>query len=129
MKRKLGAIALALTMTFTITACGGKEDPGPGTEQTEPANPESETPKIEAIDYKIVTSEDLAAKEHTYRIIVDTSATEEQLVAIYNELNDSKYEELTLWFYSSQEAVDTGPYDLAMIERIGNTTEPTIKIK
>lgn len=70
------------------------------------------------IDYKLVEQKDVGDK-YTYRVVVDPSATEQQLLDVFKHLDTTSYEYAIAWFYSSEDlAYDN--YDVAVIERTGD---------
>lgn len=94
----------------------------------EDKEPQSNAPvsQVDTIDnsisYEIVTSDNygVGLKSHSYRVIIDENATDDQLLWVLSELDDRKYEEVTIWFYKSKSSVENGAYDVAMIERTGS---------
>lgn len=75
-----------------------------------------DTPQL--IDYKLVEQKDVGDK-YTYRVVVDPSATEQQLLDVFKYLDTTSYEYAIAWFYSSEDlAYDN--YDVAVIERTGD---------
>lgn len=73
------------------------------------------TEKQLLIDYKIVEQKDVGAK-YTYRIVVDPSATEQELLDVFHHIDTTSYDYAIAWFYSS-ESVAYDMYDVAVIER------------
>ncbi|MDK2801583.1 MAG: hypothetical protein PWQ70_3202 [Clostridiales bacterium] len=98
-----------------------------GTPVKEILTTQIDEPSDNTIAYEVVTSEDygVGLKNHSFRVIVDEKATDEQLLWVYSQLNNSKYEEVTIWFYKSKSSIENGVYDVAMVERKG-TAYPTI---
>lgn len=71
-------------------------------------------------DYQIVTQENNFARNgilgFSYRVIVDPSLSENQLKQVFKSVIKNDASTLhNVWFYSSQEAVDFGPCDIAQI--------------
>lgn len=99
----------------------------PGTQQEASTNDspkatEAPEPKVDnSITYEVVTNEDygVGLKNHSYRVIINEDASDAQLIWVFAKLDDSKYEEVTVWFYKNKASVELGVYDVAMIERAG----------
>lgn len=97
----------------------------PNNNQVEPEAPpisqEKDIAKEEAktIEYEVLTEEDISyadVKRVAFRVIVSPDATDEQLIAIFNEVDEKKYDDVTVWFLKDKSEMDTG-YSIAMIER------------
>lgn len=110
MKKVILLAFLVVTMTLCLFGCAS-------TEQDEVVLPA----------YTIESQEvyGIGEKNYSWRIIIEGEATDEELLLIFDELDDNKYDESTMWVYSSEEAVALGLYDVAMVERLGKEA-PTI---
>ncbi len=118
---------IVILVTFSIVGkLLGLYDNNPPTANTDSAVNSEEVDTVKkidnSIDYELVTSEDygISLKNHKFRVVIDEKATDEQLLWVFNKLNDKKYEEVTAWFYKMKSSIEAGdPYDVAMIKRTG----------
>lgn len=117
-------IATVIVAVLVILGLGGRSrglketQPETVTEVTSETTIQEETEKPQLIDYKLVEQKEVGNK-YTYRIVVDPSATEQQLLDVFKYLDTTSYEYAIAWFYSSEElAYDY--YDVAVIERTGD---------
>lgn len=75
------------------------------------------------IEYTISTQEDVSIPDETretFRVVIQEDATEEDLLTVFDEIDKDDIDNVTVWFYSSEEAIENGPYDVGMIERTGD---------
>lgn len=63
--------------------------------------------QIEIPDYKLINQSDYVRESQKcqgYRIITNTSITDDEIIAIYDEItHDSGYKYHTLWFYENED--------------------------
>lgn len=126
----VGAIAIIIIWGL-FSIFNNSKDPAPvnitaDNKTSEVASPEAEQEQEKTVDnsiaYEVVTSEDygIGLKNHSFRVTVDEKATDEQLLWVFEKLDDSKYEEVTVWFFKKKATIEAGdPYDIAMIRRTG----------
>lgn len=97
----------------------------PNNNQVEPEAPpisqEKDIAKEEAttIEYKVDSKEDVSyadVKRKTFRVIIDPNATDEQLIEVFKEIDEEKYDNVTVWFYKDKSEVND-VYTVAMLER------------
>ncbi|WP_195985369.1 hypothetical protein [Clostridium sp. D33t1_170424_F3] len=69
-------------------------------------------------------------KRRVYRVFADpaeTDVSDRELMEAFNALDNRKCDEVTVWFYRSQEEVQQGlAYTVAMIERTGRRAAPAL---
>lgn len=92
-------------------------DPTPTVVNAEPTTTTNES----KIEYEIITSEEygIGSLNHSFRIVVDSNSSDEQLLWVLKKVDNKKYEEVTIWFYTSKKYTN-GPYNVAMVERTGS---------
>lgn len=97
----------------------------PNNDQVEPEAPpisqEQDITKEESntIKYEVETKEDVSyadVKRMTYRVVIDPTVTDEQLVEVFKKIDEDKYDNVTVWFYKDKSEVND-VYTVAMLER------------
>ncbi|ADY56942.1 hypothetical protein Sgly_2666 [Syntrophobotulus glycolicus DSM 8271] len=123
MKSRLLIALVVLIFTFMALSGCSKENPpaaDPGVTQPE-AN--------YSIKYEVINDQDYGTdlKNHSFRVVVAADASDDQLLWLFNKLDNKKYTDVTVWFFSDKKLVDNGdPYDVAIAKRIGRAGEPKI---
>ncbi|WP_206458657.1 hypothetical protein [Anaerovorax sp. IOR16] len=109
MKKHIYAVFITIFVILCMVGCGKTKE------------------VVSVPEYEIETEEDygIALKNHSWRVIIEDEVSDEQLLLIFDEVDKNKYEETTMWVYSSSEAIKAGAYDVAMVERVGKEP-PTI---
>lgn len=119
-------IATVIVAVFLVLGTAGKNSSNSSTDKEETETDvisettiqEEAVEEPQLIDYKLVEQKDVGNK-YTYRVVVDPSATEQQLIDVFKHLDTTSYEYAIAWFYSAEElAYDY--YDVAVIERTGS---------
>ncbi len=125
MKKYKVILSAVLACSVVLGGCSftpAEPDEAAGQEEQQVTTPPEVDlpPAIEIPDYTEASSEDYGAgdtKGHSWRLIVNPEISLEELGLLVSVFDDDKYSEITIWCYSSSEAVEAGLYDVAMIER------------
>lgn len=89
--------------------------------------------EVEPVEYEVVNQEEhglATERTMTYWVVVDPTATDEQLEVVFNEIypKDKKLKGATVFFYDKKSDIEAGNiYTVAKVERMGSSGKPTIE--
>lgn len=125
-------VAVLIILSVVGKLLGLYDEPETATADPVPEVSSDETSPIEvdnSIAYEIVTSEDYGTglKSHSFRMVINKNATDDQLKWVLSQLDNGSFEEITIWFYDDKTSIEKGDmYNVAMIERtVGNEIKLT----
>lgn len=84
---------------------------------------------VETIQYEVITEQDISflnVKRMTFRVVVEPTATDEQLLQVFSKIDPKDYDDVTMWFYKDRLEA-TGAYTVAMLERTSKGAKVTVK--
>ncbi len=84
----------------------------------------------EELEYQVVSSDTYAREGQecmSYRVAVPAEYSDDQLLAVFDEVTDDDYYLHIIWFYSDPSGADGSmPYDVAMLEQTSKGETPEI---
>ena len=110
-------IAALIIIIFTFTALAGCAKEAPPT-----ANPAAVSATDYNIPYEVINDQDYGSdlRNHSFRVVAAADASNDELMWVFNKLDNKKWRDVTVWFYKDKATADAGnPYDIAMIKRTG----------
>ncbi|TCX51982.1 MULTISPECIES: hypothetical protein [unclassified Dehalobacter] len=76
-----------------------------------------------SIPYEVINDQDYGTdlKNHSFRVMAAADASDNQLLWVFNKLDNNKWRDVIVWFYKDKATVNAGdPYNIAMIKRTGD---------
>ena len=115
--RLITALVVVIFTFMALTGCAKEAPPA--------AAP---TPDY-SIPYEVINDQNYGTdlKNHSFRVVAAADASDNQLLWVFNKLDNKKWRDVIVWFYKDKATVNTGDsYDIAMIKRTGDGA-PEIK--
>lgn len=86
----------------------------------------TESEKLAVGVYQIADDKVIGDK-YTYRVVIGRAWTEDVLRALFEKLDNSLYDDVTMWCYINESETTTESYTAAMVRRIGKDITVDIK--